>query len=329
MKKIENGMYVRVLNQSNSCLEVGDVGIVVENGCNITAFEVDVIGRGKISNWLNSMNVEVMPFQVGSEVSSKMLNDNVLFTSRGGNYWKKERGVFSGNYTIEKIKEVNGRLAAFISGTVSTYKDYLELCKLVETPTKESLLEEAKRRYPIGTKFYPAHMNNRSEYCIVTNNNFRREINAITALTNESTLWSKEFKYGNTTLSRVVWHKGKWAEIVQEEEKLDLNNTVIEVLDIEHGKQVIQWWKDKGVNTGTYEGINTKDSGDTEIYYGCIKEIFQAWRLPAVKEYSVKIITLPEIKTIAMTQKITKAGLQHLYEKAACDKWKQFIEDKV
>jgi hypothetical protein len=76
----------------------------------------------------------------------------------------------------------------------------------------------------------------------------------------------------------------------------ELNNTVIKVLDREHGKKVIEWWKSKGVNTNNYGGSCTLDSGAVCIYYGFINGYFSNHSLSEVKLYKAKIIELPQEK---------------------------------
>jgi hypothetical protein len=86
--------------------------------------------------------------------------------------------------------------------------------------TKEELLAEALRRYPIGTKFKPAHMDEKEDYCIVTNTNFKKLDNSdyVIALNDNSKLWSPEKSNdGNTTLNRAVYAYGKWATIIDDE----------------------------------------------------------------------------------------------------------------
>ncbi len=93
----------------------------------------------------------------------------------------------------------------------------------------EDILEEAKRRYSVGTKFIPAHISsNSSEYCIVTDDcKFDLYSGGITSrITTVKNgiheVWAEPGmhpKYGNTSLSRMVYYDGKWAEIVPEESK--------------------------------------------------------------------------------------------------------------
>jgi len=83
------------------------------------------------------------------------------------------------------------------------------------------LLREAEKRYPVGTKFIPAHMSNTNYSSVVTNNNFeickRQNYNlAICAMTDDGSYYasSNNSKYGNTSYDRLVYADGKWAEIL-------------------------------------------------------------------------------------------------------------------
>jgi len=69
---------------------------------------------------------------------------------------------------------------------------------LSDIDTKESLLEEAKRRYPIGTKFKAANNLIKSE---VTNDDYR--------------CGNNENIYFSGAINSVVYYKGKWAEIIE------------------------------------------------------------------------------------------------------------------
>lgn len=95
--------------------------------------------------------------------------------------------------------------------------------KYAEKPKKViGLLEEAKNRYPIGTKFIPAHIET-TDYCIITTEYFKgsTESDTIYAKLLDGTIHDVHpYKYGNTPYSRVVYHKGKWAEIIVEEKEL-------------------------------------------------------------------------------------------------------------
>jgi len=68
-----------------------------------------------------------------------------------------------------------------------------------------------------------------------------------------------------------------------------MDNTVIKVLDTEHSKKVIEFFKSKGVNTLGYKGHSINS------YYGVIKGKFNFWyNLPSISTKDINIIELPE-----------------------------------
>jgi hypothetical protein len=87
-----------------------------------------------------------------------------------------------------------------------------------EESIEEDLISQAKQRYPIGTKFYPAHLSQRKEHCIVTSTNFKISGTCMYQVTNSGSLFASSInsKYGNTTYNRCVYENGKWAEIIEE-----------------------------------------------------------------------------------------------------------------
>ena len=68
-----------------------------------------------------------------------------------------------------------------------------------------------------------------------------------------------------------------------------MNNKVIKVLNREHGKKVIEFWK-QYCYTGELEGTSIGD------YYGIIKGEFDCWETEQVIEANAEIIELPEEK---------------------------------
>ena len=79
-----------------------------------------------------------------------------------------------------------------------------------------------------------------------------------------------------------------------------MKNQVIKVLDRDHGRKVIEYWKSQGVNTCRYVGLNTV--ADEEVYglftyYGMINNRFGNYSLSMVQNYNAEIIELPEEKT--------------------------------
>ena len=69
-----------------------------------------------------------------------------------------------------------------------------------------------------------------------------------------------------------------------------MNNKVIKVLDREHGKKVIEFWK-QYCDTMVFEGT------DIGYYYGIINGEFDIWSDTEVRRYNAEIIELPEEKT--------------------------------
>lgn len=76
-----------------------------------------------------------------------------------------------------------------------------------------------------------------------------------------------------------------------------MKNQVIEVLNVEHGKKVIEYWKSRGVDTKDFNGNCSKEINAVYRYYGVINGIFNFHSLKDVNEYNAEIITLPEEKT--------------------------------
>jgi len=66
-----------------------------------------------------------------------------------------------------------------------------------------------------------------------------------------------------------------------------MNNKVIKVLDIEHGKKVIEFWK-QYCDTGALRGDTIGN------YYGVINGRFDYWDIDEVRKYNAEIIELPE-----------------------------------
>lgn len=71
-------------------------------------------------------------------------------------------------------------------------------------------------------------------------------------------------------------------------------NKVIKVLTKEHGKKVIDWWKNQGVDTRDLRGEITEENDCMCIYYGVIKAVFNNYDYKTVLENNATIITLDE-----------------------------------
>lgn len=81
-----------------------------------------------------------------------------------------------------------------------------------------------------------------------------------------------------------------------------MENQVIKVLNKEHGKKVIQYWKDRGVDTRDHKGVINEKDCDTSIYYGVINDKYNNYSLKEVQYKNAEIIELPN------EEEIFKAG---------------------
>lgn len=96
---------------------------------------------------------------------------------------------------------------------------------------------------------------------------------------------------------------------------LKLNNTVIKVLNKEHGAKVIRWWKSMGVDTGGYEGTNAADDARTYVYYGLVDNVFSNWNYGYLHHKSVNIITLPKMLEDLTEKDIIHCPTQKMWDK--------------
>lgn len=75
-----------------------------------------------------------------------------------------------------------------------------------------------------------------------------------------------------------------------------MKNKVIEVIDREHGRKVIDYWKSIGVDTSVMMGVRTKKGRDLCRYYGVIDGCFDCYSERQAAENNAEIIELPEEK---------------------------------
>jgi hypothetical protein len=69
-------------------------------------------------------------------------------------------------------------------------------------------------------------------------------------------------------------------------------NQVIKNTNLETGKKIIKYWKEKGIDTKNYIGTITEENGATHIYYGLINDRFNNYPLQTVIEEHAEILTL-------------------------------------
>lgn len=102
-----------------------------------------------------------------------------------------------------------------------------------------------------------------------------------------------------------------------------INNTVIEVLDLEHGTRVIKYFKSLGVDTKFYDGACTKKDNNTCRYYGVIDGVFSNHSYNDCKKYNATIIELPNS---SKTMKTTRRALFSIWNQDSCTEFNQEIQ---
>ena len=69
---------------------------------------------------------------------------------------------------------------------------------------------------------------------------------------------------------------------------MDLNNTVIKVLNEEHGTKIIEFYKKNGYYTGSYYGTNIG------YHYGVYNNNFSRYTNSDIEIFNLKVIDLPK-----------------------------------
>lgn len=88
-----------------------------------------------------------------------------------------------------------------------------------------------------------------------------------------------------------------------------MKNQVIEVLDREHGKKVIEYWKSIGVDTMGMCGSFTKEDSESSCYYGVINDMFDCYTIEFARKHNAEIIELPkEEKTFPRVMLVSNGG---------------------
>jgi hypothetical protein len=117
---------------------------------------------------------------------------------------------------------------------------WASLISMPETVVDEDpLITEAKRRYPVGTHFMPAHTND--GICIITEDCKFDKIdgnNIYSRIITTNQVSSSDKKYGNTGYNRVVYYNGKWAQVVGNQE-LEPVKSIIEEYPYKVGDNIV------------------------------------------------------------------------------------------
>ncbi|MGV8961883.1 MAG: hypothetical protein ACOH2V_00685 [Candidatus Saccharimonadaceae bacterium] len=151
----------------------------------------------------------------------------------------RENGYASYNYeffkpsTKEAFDAQNFISTLFDDFIHSTLEDLvLNSCVEEKDSSDEAFLKEAAKRYPIGTKFFPAHVENKDyRYCVVSTDVFTKDGDYIYACLSSGDVCNDGTKYGNTIYCRVVYSEGIWAEIIPEVKKWDIGTYVVFLAD--------------------------------------------------------------------------------------------------
>ena len=87
-----------------------------------------------------------------------------------------------------------------------------------------------------------------------------------------------------------------------------MKNQVIEVLNKEHGKKVIEYWKSKGVDTLSMHGSCTRDRRYNTRYYGVINDGFGSYTIDDAWNANAEIIELPEENSFPRVMLVSDDG---------------------
>ena len=227
------GRYLKALvnNPVSISMDIGEYLLITKynhqgNTYNVTRVRDNHTGFGIEVSDLPKFEVMPIGFNL-TEVKEEPIEEGwcIKITSENQDLVKKwflEKGYESGHcYSIGAYYgelHKKGRSDSFSSFAKELTLDEFKRLVLKENITSIDLLEEAKQRYPIGTKFYPAHLSQRKQHCIVTSTNFKISDTCVYQVTDSGSLYdnSRNSKYGNTTYNRCVYENGKWAEIIEE-----------------------------------------------------------------------------------------------------------------
>ena len=88
-----------------------------------------------------------------------------------------------------------------------------------------------------------------------------------------------------------------------------MKNQVIEVLNKEHGKKVIEYWDSRGVDTSGVYGSLTKEDCEEFRYYGVINNRFNCYTIEFVRKCNAEIIELPSVFPNELTSEQIKKSV--------------------
>jgi len=153
-------------------------------------------------------------FKVGTSV---LIKDSSPYKHQGYSGTTKMVGVvITENSSSWKVKWENGYEDIYREEDLELFFKPVQIADKIESK-RDSLIREAKAKYPIGTKFYPAHVSIQGSYCTVVDHNsfdydsINDNLTLHTPTGHEYESGGYPDQYGNCSLNRVLYSKGKWA----------------------------------------------------------------------------------------------------------------------
>ena len=105
------------------------------------------------------------------------------------------------------------------------------------------------------------------------------------------------------------------------------DNFVIEVLDEEHGLEVIVYFESLGIDTRNLSGSCTRQENNNHRYYGIRNGFFDNYNIDEVENNGVKIIELPKKEEMNKVRILSAQNAQKIIN-CACPLWKKSLAEK-
>lgn len=236
-KKFKIGDRVRIRPDSSYSGQCSDIGTVV-----VSSSSRDWINVDFDNGYQNSYPSEDLYFDEPSTDQEFHVGDMIEIT-QGSEHWVSEMDKYVGKIaTITKVEPGSVVDQIYrIDIDNGEWKWIPQAGHFINAPQhgldqKDELLYRAEQMFPVGTRFYPAHLSfdkEDSEYCVMTDDSvieFGPDGN-IYASIHDGNNWDHlgESKYGNTRLNRVLYYKpeGKWATVVKEAPQFKIGDKVM------------------------------------------------------------------------------------------------------
>lgn len=240
-KKFKIGDRVRIRPDSRFAHQCSEPGVVVVSSDSSTSFG-EWIKVQFDNDYQNSYPREDLYFDEPSADQEFHVGDMIEIT-QGSNHWVSEMDKYVGRIaTITKVEPGSVVDQIYrIDIDNGEWKWIPQAGHFINAPQhgldqKDELLYRAEQMFPVGTRFYPAHVSfdkEDSEYCVMTDDSviaFGPDGN-IYASIHDGNNWDHlgESKYGNTRLNRVLYYKpeNRWATVVKEAPQFKVGDKVM------------------------------------------------------------------------------------------------------